>query len=93
MAFKEIEFPPYIETLSERAWYMRNHLGMTYREIGEVLHKSDMTIARRLREIDDRRYRKSTVFKRFHSYCSEECEDHDCHDCKLFRFVVTKLVG
>ena len=29
------------------------------------------------------------MFKRFHSFCLEECEDHDCRDCKLFRLVVT----
>jgi hypothetical protein len=89
----EIEFPPDIITPNARAWYLHEIIGMTFEEIGPLIHYSKIGAYNQIMQ-PFKKLPRSKIYKLKQDYCKSVCRDsaEECPTCHLFRFVAMKMM-
>ena len=75
----------------EKAWFLRVHAGYTYEEIGKEIFYSPGG-AQKLLVNGFKRLSTARIYHHVSDFCRKECTGENCRECKLYQFVVGRLL-
>jgi hypothetical protein len=85
-----MDIPAEYQTLNERIWYLRNFIGLSFREIGEELGFEKSGVMKRLQS-PFKRQSVANIYHKQQAFCRKCTSVEDCKRCKLYQFMITML--
>jgi len=86
------ELPPEIN-VNTAAWYMKEHMGLSYTEIGLRLSYTPQGVHKIVENTFERKS-PAVIYRLQQEYCKQDCIDSvsECRSCNLYKFMLKKMV-